>query len=372
MILKGEIYIHSKRAYRFIVFVLISIFITSGCSLGFKKNSDQNDQQNTLQKSSFISPNVKLNEQYYRGVLPYKSSPINGMLREIPSRLDNKYFEFGLIDLAKTVYDPSTYIFQEGQILTMNEIEPLLDKDQYPQFENFVYAVTEHDYLLEDGKLGGMAVGILVSPNYNLKNKNGDYVRDFYGRIVSKDYSEQILKEKTKALIDELIKIIRKKVNTSIVFGVMKAQSTDIKIPGTFILSGFIKEGKNKVEDYKDIDENYIFLPSSQQLDPEYNNIEKIFDLFKEKMDDYLPNFSGITGLARIKDGELIEVTIKVNSEFDSTVETIQFTQFAVSMIAKYFPKQMPINLYINSINRPRALYVKKANGDDFMHIYRD
>lgn len=348
-----------KKGKIIILIISLIVLVLGGCSSG---ENDNQIEKKSNEPDSVVSPRVELNEEYYRGVLPYKASSINGMLREIPTRLDNKYFELGLVDLAKTEYDPSQYIFQDGQVLTMNEIEPLLDKDQYPQFEKFLYTVTEHDYILENG-YGGIVIGVIVSPQYSERSDQGKTVTTYY--------TDQELEDKSKELVNELLSIVRKKINTSIIFGVMKAETEDLKKPGTFILTGKVKEGENKVSDWTSIDEAYLFLPSSR-INPKYSDITKMFSHFKDEMNTYLPGFFGITGLGHVKDGDLVELTLKVYTELDSTVETIQFTQFAVSRISKYFPENTHINLYVYSIDRPKAIYVRSSDGKDFMHIYKD
>jgi len=354
---------------RLIFFLIISItLIVSGCSFPITKE----EQDISLESTSIIAPSVKLNEQYYRGVLPYKQSQINGMLQEIPSKLDNKYFEFGLLELAKSVYSPSEYIFQEGQILTMNEIEPLLDSDQYPQYDDFVYTVTEHDYLRDNGEYGGVMIGLLVSPKYYLKDVSGNYVRNENGSRVFDYYTEEELQDKSKQLASDVASLVRRKVpDGSITVGVMRAELKDPKLPGTFFLLGKSNE-ENSGFSWKEIDEYYLFLPTELKLEDANSDIVKSFNYFKGEMDEYLPGFAGTTGLARIVNGELVEITIKSLVEFDSTTQVIQYTQFGISRINKYFPEDSHVNFYVNTIDQPKALYIRKSNGDDFMHIYKD
>ena len=357
-----------KRAF---IFIIILLLVVSGCSSPNEAEDEENSS--TLEATSIIVPSLKLNEEYYRGVVPYKSSPINGMLREIPTRLDNKYFEMGLIELAKNNYSPSNYIFQEGQILTMNEIEPLLDPNQYPQYENFVYTVTEHNYLFEDGQYGGVVIGLLVSPRYYLKNENGEYIRNSNGARVVEYYTEEEMNEKSKQLANDVVSLVRKKdPNVSITVGVMKAQTRDLKLPGTFFLTGKTGEKDKDSLEWKGINETYLFLPTDLRIEDENADTIKIFNYFKGEMEEYLPGYAGITGMARVVNGNLIEITIKSLAEFDSTSEAIQYTQFAASRIKKYFPEETHVNFYVNTIDRPRALYVRDSDGKDYMHIYRD
>lgn len=367
-ILGGDILYKRRRLIS--IFIIIAILTLSGCTFPLKdKNeeipNEQNKEEETaLETAPIISPEVKVNEEYYRGVLPYERSSINGMLGDMPNRLDSKYFEMGLIELAKSKYDPSNYIFQEGHVLTMNEIEPLLDTDQFPQYANFIYEITEHNYLKDDGSYGGIVLGVLVSPKYYTKNENGERIINYY--------TEEELVTKSKQLSNELISLVQRKLpDVPITVGVMRAEVDDPKIPGTFFLEGNTDEDGKSLE-WKNTNEYYLFLPAELRLDDANADIVKAFKLFKDEMDLYLPGYAGITGVARVVDGELVEITIKSIAEFDSTSELIQYTQFAISRINKYFPEKTQINYYVYSIDRPKAVYIKQENGKDFMHIYRD
>ncbi|OEF99238.1 hypothetical protein BHF71_09385 [Vulcanibacillus modesticaldus] len=354
------------RVNKKLVLVIVSLaLILGGCSLRSKTYEEDNQRTDS---NSIVSPQVKVNEEYYRGVLPYKHSPVNGMLDEIPSRLDANHFEIGLLEIANKVFEPNDFIFQEGQVLSMDDIELILGSTEY---SGFLYTVNEHNYFSEDNQFAGIVLGMVVSPKYYLKDENGEYIRDAYGMRKFAFYTDDELIEKSKRVANDLVSIIRRKgVEPRILVGVMKAETKDMKLPGTFILTGDVKQGENIV--WNRLNESFLFLPAKFiNLDGIYSDTARAFNHFKDSIDQYFPGFAGITGLARFVDDEMVEMTIKVYAEIDSTVETIQFTQFSVALIEKYFSENIKINLYINSINKPKAIYVKNANGDDFMHVYR-
>ncbi len=275
--------------------------------------------------------------------------------------------------MAKKIYDPAVYIFQEGQVLTTNDIDPLINAEKNTQFENFLFSITEQDYLSEDGSFAGMVVGVVVSPQYYEKDENGEYKRDIFGVKIKKKYTEEELIEKSKSLVNELVSIIRSKTDVPLYFGIMKAETIDMKIPGTFFLTGDVLQGEKNVTKFTSINEKYLFLPTDiNQSNEKYVEIARGFNHFKEDVDEYIPRFAGITGLARFANDNLIELSLEIYTEYDSTVEVIQLTQFAIAMIPKYFPADTHINLYISTIDKPKAIYVKNADGEDFMHIYRN
>lgn len=342
--------------------LFVFTFLISGC---IPKTETEKQEVNPIEKTSIIAPNVEMSEQYYRGVLPYKPSLLQGILGQIPNRLDSKSFELGLLELAKTMYDPGKLVFQEGQILKPEDV----------QFDDFLVTITEHDYLSEEGNIEGIVIGLLVSPNYYVKDENGTYYKNEYGEKVVKEYTDEELEAKAKRLIEGLTSTIRRNAShPSIVFSVMKAQTKNMMIPGNFFLVGKVNQDENNVEDWNKVDEAYLFLPDSTAIgfNDQFGDVSRGFNHFKGKMDEYLPGYAGITGLAKFVNGDLLELTIKVYTEFDSTVELIQFIQFGVTMTEEYFSEDHQINFYVYSMEQPKGIYVKKANGESFMHIFRD
>ncbi|MGD9678969.1 MAG: CamS family sex pheromone protein [Vulcanibacillus sp.] len=344
------------------------MLILTSCSIG----KDNEEETNEFLINSIISPEIKINEEYYRGVLPYKRSPINGTLSEIPNQLDSNHFELVLLELAKRFYDPSVYIFQEGQVLGLEDIDALINAEKDSEYEGFLYSISEHNYLLKDGTLAGLVIGLVVSPQYYEKDENGEYKRDIYGAKVKKKYTDEEILEKSKSLVNELTTIVREKSEVPIYFGVMEAEITDMKVPGTFFLTGEVTKGEKSIYKWSDYNEAFLFLPADiNQLNEEYGEVARGFTHFKDDINQYVPRFAGITGLARFVDNNLVELTIEVYTEFDSTVEVIQLTQFAIAMIPKYFTTNTHISLYVSSIDEPKSIYIRDANGEDFMHIYK-
>lgn len=359
---KGEMIIVFKTMRKLGLLFFVFTFLLSGC---IPKKETEKQEVNPIEKTSIIAPNVEMSEQYYRGVLPYKPSSLRGVLGQIPNRLDSKAFELGLLELAKTMYDPMKLVFQEGQIL----------KPQNVQFEDFLVTINEHDYLSEDGNIEGIVIGLLVSPNYYAKDESGAFYRNESGEKVVKEYSDEELEAKAKRLIVGLTSTIRQTAShPSILFGVMKAQTKNMMIPGNFFLVGKVNQDENKIGNWNNVNESYLFLPNLTAIgfNDQYGDVSRGFNHFKKKMDEYLPGYAGITGLAKFSNNDLTELTIRVYTEFDSTVELIQFIQFGVTMTEEYFSEDHQINLYVYSMEQPKGIYVKKANGESFMHIFRD
>lgn len=139
------------------------------------------------------------------------------------------------------------------------------------------------------------------------------------------------------------------------------------------MLTGNALIGERSVVKYGEINEKFYFLPiSGTQTSAIESDISRGFNQLKKDVNDFLPRFAGVTGLARFVDDKPVELKLEMYTEFDSTPEVIQLTQLSIDRIAKYFPQNMSIYLYISTVNKPKALYIRSANGEDFMHIYRN
>lgn len=346
------------------IILIVALLFTTGCGSDDVDNDDS---------TAIVSPNISTNEQYYRGVLPYHKSPINGTLKALPNRLDVSHFELTLLEYAQRSYDPATHIFTEGQILTSEHIQPFVYAESDSIYEDFVYSIIEHNYYSANSKLEGIVVGITVSPTYFAKEENGEYVRNVYGERIREYYTDTALIKKAKNLLEELTDLIRRETFVPIEFAVMVAEDSNIKIPGTFVLTGSTLIGERSVAKYEKINEKFYFLPISG-VQPSENelDISRGFNKLKADITDFLPRFAGVTGIARFVDNKPVELRLEMYTEFDSTPEVIQLTQLSIDRIATYFPRNMSVYLYVSTVNKPKALYIRTASGEDFMHIYRN
>ncbi len=347
-----------------ICILIISLLFTSGCGSDSVGDDDS---------TAIVAPKISTNEQYYRGVLPYHKSPINGTLSALPNRLDAGHFELTLLEYAQRSYDPAKYIFTEGQILTSEDIRPYVYAKSDSIYDSFVYSIIEHNYHSANGELEGIVVGVTVSPTYYALDENGEYKRNVYGERIRERYTNEALIEKAKTLLEELTELMRRATFVPIEFAVMLANDSDVKIPGTFVLSGKALIGERSIAKYEEVNEKFHFLPiSASQLSEAEQEISYGFNQFKADIARFLPRFAGVTGIVRMVDGKPVELKLEMFTEFDSTPEVIQLTQLSIDRIASYFPRNMSVYLYISTVNKPKALYIRSASGEDFMHIYRN
>ncbi|MCF6094461.1 CamS family sex pheromone protein [Microaerobacter geothermalis] len=344
--------------------VVAMIFLLSGCSLFQEKEAEPN-----VIKPN-ISPNIEVTEKYYPGVLPYQPNQSRGTLTRLNSRLDASRLELGLLEIAQQTFPINQYVFREGQFLTKGELESWLAR-KTPENLNglnpsegtpFLYHILEHNYLSKDGtKVEGIVIALSFSSQY--ETPQGE----------TKEYLPEEMLSKTKGIANLVVQRLRQKVTSvPIIVALFQMEPKPSLIPGRFISVGTVNGNEETISKWKEMNEKYVLYPSNKTLEGIFLKTQRDFTDFKNEVQGFYQNFAGIIGMGRFVEGELVELTVTVTTEFDSKTEIIQMTQFIASILPKYFPDNTYINVYVNSISRPQAIYVRPNNGEPFFHVYRD
>ncbi|UFJ41034.1 CamS family sex pheromone protein [Brevibacillus humidisoli] len=317
-----------------------------------------------------VSPVIEVSGDYYGSVMPYKPNQTRGMLSRLSGyRIDFSHLELGLLEIARETFDPEEYLFQEGQQISSQQVRDWLApaSEENPKGLNpengstLLLHVLEHDYLdVENQQLAGMVLGLTLSPEY--KDASGQ----------EKVYSTDELRAKGQALAAKIVQQVRAD-NAQIPMVIALYQVPDhssTMIPGNFIMTGTVNSGEGSVSKWQAIDEKYYLFPGDAVY-KDYPQISLQYDKLMKQTKSFFSEFIGLTGVGRFMGRDLVELTLTATAEYDSRTEVIQFTQYCASQINQVFDKQVHVNLYVESINRPLAIYVRPANGEGYMHVYR-
>ncbi|MBO8164762.1 MAG: CamS family sex pheromone protein [Brevibacillus sp.] len=346
------------------ILVLILAITTTACTFFDGEDEKPNPATPT------ISPIIEVSGDYYGSVVPYQPNQTRGMLSRMSGfRIDFSRLELGLLEIARETFSPKEYLFQEGQLISSEQVNAWLapaSKDNpeglNPEDGNtLLLHVLEHDYLdKESQQLAGIVLGLTLSPQY--KDASGQ----------EKVYTTDELREKGKAIAARIVQKVRAE-NQQIpmvvaLFRVPEKNST--LLPGTFIMTGTVNSTESAVSKWQPIEEKYYLFPSDAVY-KDYPQISLQYDKLMKQTKAFYGEFIGLTGVGRFMGGELIELTLTATAEYDSRTEVTQFTQYCASLINQLLDKQVHVNLYVESINRPLAVYVRPANGEPYMHVYR-
>lgn len=374
----------------------------SGCAPSSIDKQNQVVQKKNDKKEKAIIPNYQISDQYYKTILPFKPGKAQGMVvQNLNTRYDIDEFETGLMRIAKQEFSPEKYLFQEGQYLSKKTIAAWLERkytkkqlkehglkpsenlglnpidDEKGSIDErnkkspiYLAHISEQDYLkqMDDNtvQLGGVVIGLaLNSVHY--------YQKEEYGATYDLKIPHKQVEEQGKKIADEVAKRIRKikgLENVPVFIALFEQASKDSVVPGHFFAYTTLGKGESTISHWEGLDEKYYLFPSDQ-ADADHRDDNTYFLNFKEDVQKYFDNTTGVVGRAFYKDGQLNNLQIDISIQFNGEAEAIGFTQYVSGLILNHFPDYYPIEVNISSVEGPEALIVKKAKAKEpFVHIY--
>ncbi|WP_409252707.1 CamS family sex pheromone protein [Bacillus sp. SCS-153A] len=369
----------------------------SGCAPAFEKQEQVVEEDENQQTEKAIIPNYQISNEYYKTLLPYESTDTRGMVvNNLQSRYDIEVFESGLARIAKNAYSTDQYLFKEGQILDKETIQSWLNRkftseqlkekgltedqnvglnpvENTPGEEKdtpiYLAHMIEHNYLekVEGNKiqLAGVAVGLaLNSVSYYQDQKTGETRRT--------DISHEEVRQKGTQLAQKVISRLRERPELEgipITIALYEQSSKDSVTPGNYFAYATVDAGSASISDWENLNEEHYFFPSEQaeKAHPEDMNV---FNKFREKIENYFPNYVGVVGYAFYKDDQIESLDIDIPIQFNGKAETIGFTQYTAELAAELFPKEMDVEIEITSADGVESLIVLNQQSEPFVHIY--
>ncbi|MBE3554268.1 MAG: CamS family sex pheromone protein [Thermicanus sp.] len=353
---------------RVIPFTVLSFLLfLSGCiPLGEPK------APTTPQDQTVITPSIPVGEEYYQTLLPYVKSSAEGTYAEMGNRVDADRLELGLMELSQKIFSPSRYILQEGQIISVDDAVDWLaryDASKNSQGLNPasgskpIVHIYEQDYLdMGTKKLAGLSIAISLNPMTTVtENGKEKEVRR------SDEALQGILQEASAKIVDR----IRAKgmKGPLLIAGFLQEPSISL-VPGHYFVYGTVPANGTGAE-WKPFKERYLLYPGRMAKSDLEKQVGANFSDFQGKLKEFFGRYAGAMGLARFVDDQLVEFTVTLETEYSSKTEVLSLTQYIAGLIPQYFPQKAQVNVYIRSVDRPEALYVRPVEGDPLFHIYR-
>ena len=363
---------------------LVVVLLIGGCipSPGGQEEELIQDTEESVEETVII-PDVKLKDEFYRTLIPFKKSASRGLITETTrTKYDMQEVEEGLLRLSTQHYDPKNHFFQEGQYIDKEmakswiqskskdnkqglnpEKTGMSEDEEAEKAPTYLAHIVEQNYLVmtKDKKvrLEGISIGLaLNSIHYSSSGKETTI-------------SDKEIEKQGTLMAEEVIRRLRSQEGLEdipVVVGLYKQGSRKSIVPGTYFATVFAEKGKAP-SGWKAVDEKYVLFPTSTN-DEKYRDTNTGFLKFKQAIDDYFPSFVNVIGSGHYKDGKLRSLEIEMPIQFFGTSETIGFTQYITSILPDYLP-DVHTTVSITSINGPEALIVKEAgDGEPFVHIY--
>lgn len=315
----------------------------------------------------------------------YVTSPISGITAtDNDNSVDTRELERGLIQISKGQYSPNSYVFQEGQYLDASTVTDWLarksksnpdglnptagSKKNYKPY--YVEEILEQDYLTGSNshyKMGGISIGLAMnSIDYYQKVTDGPEYQKKISRTQQREYGEQAA--------EKIVARLRKKKalkNIPITVGLFSKTSKDSLVGGTYFAYGTASANSSKITKWKTVSEKTQVLPTVGSSKAINSDDASSFNSFKESIEDYFPNVSGVTATLRYENGKLAQENISVTTQFYGYEQIQSFTRLALSSAKKYLPKNSPIEIKIGSVNDVQALIFKETADSAYqVHIY--
>lgn len=343
-------------------------------------------------------------EEFYRSVIPYELSMSRGLTSSnMVSSYNMEDFEEGLFEISKEVYPTDQYVFREGQIMTEEMTRAYLRR-QYTKEE--IDAMDE-DELVESGAFSNLGLNPshngeedpetiaknsplylshILEQNYLTVNENGDtefegitfglamnsehlYQKEQYGTTYSEDIDLDQAKKEGEQMAREILDRLRANseyIDKTVVFAIyIQSKDTDI-IPGNFVSYAVIEPGDNEISKFIEVDEKNILLPTNNESVPE--DLKANYNAFNRDLSSYFNSFTTSIGRGRLKEGKLDKLNIEIPIEYESRGEMIGLSQFAQSLVEKYF-QNTNVEVKVQDKNNVYSIITSGRDGETSLYI---
>lgn len=315
----------------------------------------------------------------------YVTSPIAGLTAtDNDNSVDTRELERGLIQISKEAFSTNSFVFQEGQYITSTVANDWLGrksksnplglnpelgtKKKYNPY--YLEEIMEQDFLTGSGsnyRIGGMSIGLAInSIDYYQKKKGGPEYQMTIPRSDQKKYGQQTA--------EQIVARLRKKKtlkNIPITVGLFAKESKDSLVSGTYFLSGTAAANSSKITKWKTINTQTEVLPTIGNKKAINSSNASSFNSFKESIQNYFPNISGVTATLRYENGKLAQENISITTQFYGYEQIQSFTRLVLSTAKKYLASDVPIEIKIGSVNDIQALVAKETGDSSYqVHIY--
>ncbi|MER2128328.1 CamS family sex pheromone protein [Solibacillus sp. FSL H8-0523] len=388
------------KRYRWIP-AMIAAAMLSACTPSITPDTELTQQSDTEEVETTIIPNMKLSDNFYRTLIPYKESASRGLVvSNIFTKYDMKEVETGLMRISQNFYDTEKYYFQEGQYLDETMLKywlarPNQTTDKGPEYQGlnpssidektgqemdstvkateapiYVSHIVEQNYLTKTDdnkvKLAGMSIGLALNSVYY-------YQKEQYGEFYEQKLSEDELVAEGKKIAQEVVNRLRARTELAdipIAVALFKQEERNSIVPGSYVAFNFADEGKTALGDWQDVNEKYVTFPMNSPEDV-YREMNKSFLNFKQDVDKYFSNFTSVFATGFYQNKHIQKLDIEIPIQFYGTAEITGFTQYITGLMLNHLPLDLNVTVSITSVNGPEVLIVKEPNSDEpFVHIY--
>lgn len=383
-----------------IIPALAATVFLGGCSMKIPMGEEEVTPTGEETAAEGVTEAIQARDSYYQMVIPFKPAAARGLAqRQVSSSLELEEVELGLMRHSTGAFKPENYAYQEGQLLTSEDVSRLLGrKDKTseglvplnPAYANGTAEVAE-DQFVEENKKSPLYLASFVEQNYMTKTDNGyqlggvsfalilnrEYV--FQAPNFGPTYTEKLDEKKVIAegerMANELVAQLRKRedfkdldINVALYMKASQGSPT----PGNYVKSAFVGTASEvTASDWKDVDETYYYFPSAKATTEVRDDAQK-FSLFSDRIADVFPDFSGMIGKGFYQNGELSRIEIDIPIQFYSRAELVGFTQHVVGLLENRweYNRNVPVRINVTSLGGEQEVTIVFEEGMDSPKVY--
>lgn len=316
----------------------------------------------------------KIDSGTYQALLndgKYKPASARGLTANIMnSNYNSANFEKGLLELSKDEFSVENHLFQEGQMLSRDEILGFVNRkgSSYPNGLNvpkgegpiIFQQILEQDYYDKESRnLTGISIGIAIN--------SVDYSEDEPVEI-----DDATVDAEGKRVAQVILEHLRKKSdleNIPIKIGLFKQAAKDNIAGGNYFATTLSKKGTT-IGDWETVVEEYVALPgNSGDSNPAVaDGLANKYTDFRNSIQNFFPNSSGISGVARYRDNQLEKFSIVIDTKYFSETEIINFTQFIAQLVEQAFNVTGEVEVVVKTLEGLESI-VTKSPGSEIAEI---
>ncbi|MER2293134.1 MAG: CamS family sex pheromone protein [Aerococcus urinaeequi] len=353
----------------------------------------QNDQADSTESAGSASQTSSSNEEqqtqtsqlsteYYSSYISEGTYQINsgaGITTEASSQANAENFERGLYDLAKNIFSTEDYSLQEGQVIGEDKTIAFLNaqSDENPEGLNpsgaasktldgfepyYLNSIMEYDFLDQEGNVAGISIGLAM--NYSSTFNSESETQEF--EITSEERINQ-----GKQMAETIVSNIRQDEaysDTPIHVAIFENEESGDLGGGTYTTDAVSSSG-NTFGDWSTYNQDFVVY----DVDDAPNEEDTVsFTRFRDQIQSFYPQLSGLSGVGYYQDNELQNVNIVINSQFDGYSEVIALSQQAISTASSVFNNNIEIQIQVVTADGVRALLTRSKDSDTFDYVLVD
>lgn len=378
---KGNVVLKIKK-FKTLSILLVATLALAACQNDQADSTESAGSASQSSSSSEEQQTSQLSTEYYSSYISdgtYQTNSASGITAGASSQANAENLERGLYDLAKNIFPTEDYSLQEGQVIGEDQTLAYLtaQSDENPEGLNpsgytsttmegfeprYLNTLMEYDFVDQDGNIAGISIGLGM-------NYSDTFTSDSNSEEVEITSEERI--EQGKQMAETIVADIRENeayADIPIHVAIFENEESGDLGGGTFSTDAVSSSG-NSFGDWSTYNQDFVVYA----VDDAPNEEDTVsFTRFRDQIQSFYPQLSGLSGVGYYQDNELQNVNIVINSQFDGYSEVIALSQQAISTASSVFNNNIEIQIQVVTADGVRALLTRNKDSDTFDYALVD